>query len=138
MLVFTTFSESLARDLRKAAGKNSIDEVISLLDKGADPNHPLYWSEEEEEWPPLLNACLKRNLVMVKVLVQRGADVNKGGEEQNWTPLHVACAVGFKEGVDYLITEAGCKVGKLTCLLTCNYSLKLISSQTLTICSTIK
>ena len=138
MLVSTTFSESLAQDLRKAVSNNSIDEVISLLDKGADPNHPLYWSEEEQTWPPLLYACLDRNLEMVKVLVQRGADVNKGGGKPNWTPLHGACIFGFKEGMEYLISEARCKVGKFTCLMKCNYSLKLISSQTLTICSTIK
>lgn len=116
MLVPTTFSEKLADNLWKAIKSGSIDEVISLLDEGADPNHQLYWSEEwisEEKWTPLFIACcIQKNLELVKVLVQRGAAVDKGCGEANFTPLHGACIAGFKKGVEYLIMEAGCKVGK--------------------------
>ena len=110
MLVPTTFSKKLADDLWKAVYSGSIDEVISLLDKGADPNHQLWTSGEKP--PPLLIACIKCNLEMVKVLVQRGTDVEKTSGSENLTPLHRACFMGFKEGVEYLIMEARCKVGE--------------------------
>ena len=115
MLVPTTLSERLADNLLKAVDRGSIDEVISLLDKGADTNHQLYWSEEwisKRRWPPLFTACSKHNLEMVKVLVNRGADVDKGCGKQNWTPLHGVCLAGFKEGVKHLIMEARCQVGE--------------------------
>ena len=119
----TTFSERLADDLLKAVDNNSIDEVISLLDKGADPNHQLYWSEKwirKRKWPPLFTACcFKRNVKMVKVLVKRGADVDKGCGKEHFAPLHGACLVDFKEGVEYLIMEARCKVGESIYPLVC-------------------
>ena len=130
MLVSTTFSVRLAENLWEAVNNNSIDEVKSLLDKGADPNHELYRKEEwisERGWPPLLLACITNNLEMVKVLVQRGSDIEKGDALQNLTPLHGACVMGSKELVEYLVKEAGCKVGKFSYPpLSHNYSLKLL------------
>ena len=142
MLVPTTFSERLANDLLKAVDSGSIDEVISLLDKRADPNHQLYWSEEwisKRRLSPLLTACSNHNLEMVKVLIQRGADVDKTCGSKNLTPLHVACLVGFKEGVEYLIVEARSKVGELIYPLNDIHAIKpftKIISPTLTICTT--
>ena len=117
MLLPTNVSERLACDLWKAVDNDSVHEVMSLLDKGADPNHQLYWSKEwisEGKWPPLFTACcIKYNLEMAQVLVQRGADVDKGCGEENWTLLHGVCEIGFEEAIEYLITEANCKIGKL-------------------------
>ena len=98
-----------------------VDRVRTLLQQGADPNHPVYWSKqwydrEYGEWterqPPLHTACENGMLQMAKLLVQHGADINKGDGENSQAPLHRACVGGNREVVDYLIREAGCKVGE--------------------------
>ena len=88
--------------------------MSSLLEKGADPNHSLYWNNE---WgwrgPPLHNACENGKVQIVRLLVVRGgADVNRGGGLFNWSPLHSACRRGYKDLVKYLIEEAKCNVGE--------------------------
>ena len=87
-----------------------------MLGQGADPDHQLYWSRE---WtgsfgdPPLHTASSKGNVSIVKMLIEAGADVDRCGGVVDHTPLHCACVGGSKEVVDYLIREAGCKVGEL-------------------------
>ena len=63
--------------------------------------------------PPLHTASLKGNVSIVKMLIEAGADVDRCGGVLDYTPLHSACEGGHKEVVDYLIREAGCKVGEL-------------------------
>ena len=91
--------------------------VRSLLGQGANPDHQLYWSDE---WynnpplhPPLHIACVKGYVSIVKMLIEAGADVDRRSGVFNYTPLHNACVGGHKEVMDYLIREAGCKVGEL-------------------------
>ena len=116
----TTYSEKLADDLWEAVEKGDADQVQSLLDKGADPNHELYWREEwmsrkSDRWtvksPPLHTACHNGNLEIVKLLVQRRASVNTGDGRFHWTPLHRACSKGHQQIVEYLIMEAKCDAG---------------------------
>ena len=89
--------------------------MTSLLEKGANPNHSVYWSDEWK-WrdPPLHNACIIGKLQIVRLLVARGgADVNRGGGGlYNCSPLHYACREGYKDLVKYLIEEAKCDVGE--------------------------
>ena len=42
----------------------------------------------------LLQAVLDDNLVMVRLLIQHGAKINKK-DEDGWTPLHAAAANGL-------------------------------------------
>ena len=99
-----------------------VDRVRALLQQGADPNHPVYWTEAWRDRklqggsarnPPLRTACWLGMLEIAKLLVQHGADIDRGSGRSNATPLHLACFKGHKEVVDYLIREAGCKVGEL-------------------------
>ena len=64
--------------------------------------------------PPLHNACENGKVQIVRLLVVRGgADVNRGGGGfNNRSPLHLACRVGYKDLVKYLIEEAKCNVGE--------------------------
>ena len=113
---------TLYDDLWVAVADGDVDRVRTLLQGGADPNHPVYlteqwWSKEYGEWtqrtPPLHTACEKSVLQMVKLLVQHGADIDGVEGRNGQTPLHRACYGGQKEVVVYLTREAGCKVGEL-------------------------
>ena len=105
MIMHTSYSERLARDLWNAVYSygDSVDGVQSLLDKGADPNHELYWSEEWMRWkwlPPLHTACEDGYLEKVKVLIERGANTDKADSIFNLTPLQRACLKGQKQVVE--------------------------------------
>ena len=97
----------------KAVDDGDVKTVQSLLGQGVDPDHQLYWTSSFiNNDPPLHTASLKGNVSIVKMLIEAGADVDRCGVF-DCTPLHNACAGGNKEVVDYLIREAGCKVGEL-------------------------
>ena len=100
----------------KAVKDGDVESVRSLLGQGADPDHQLYWSGEWTgpfNFPPLHTASSKGNVSIVKMITEAGADVDRYGGVSNYTPLYCACKGGSKEVVDYLIREAGCKVGEL-------------------------
>ena len=50
---------------------------------------------------PLMLAALKGQLALVRLLVERNADVNKPG----WTPLHYAATGGHTEVIEYLLAQ---------------------------------
>ncbi len=102
--------QKLAKDLWEAINSDDVIKVRSLLGRGADPNHQLYWSGEwRYKDPPLHRACWWGHLEIVKTLVTR---IDKGGGSDNMTLLHYACLGGHKEMVEYLIQELGCSTGK--------------------------
>ena len=107
------YSERLARELGKAVNDGDVETVRSLLGQGANPDHQLYWSDEWFLDPPLHAASLQGNVSIVKMLIEAGADVERYGGLVDSKPLRYACERGHKEVVDYLIREAGCKVGEL-------------------------
>ena len=109
------YSKKLARKLWKAVWDDDINKVKDLLQQGANSNHKLYWTKEWSQCkdPPLHTACWKGNLEIVKMLLNNGAGIDKGGGEYNRIPLHFASGAGHLHLVDYLIREAGCRVGKL-------------------------
>ena len=77
------YSERLAEDLWQAVVYDSAYLVEGLLEQGADPNHPLYWSESLTGWQPkspLHTACENCNLKIVKLLHNAGADINNKGD----------------------------------------------------------
>ena len=89
-----------------------------LLGLGADPSHQLYWSEgwttKRFAYPPLHVACMKGSIEIAKMLVNAGADVNRCEPYSSKTPLHFACEEAHQQMVDYLIREAGYKVGEFS------------------------
>jgi len=65
-------------------GKSSFEVVKRLLANGANPN-----SVSMEGWTPLLAACSRSHLHVIRLLIDAGADIghrNNRGE----TPLHIA------------------------------------------------
>ncbi len=95
--------------LNHAANTLNFDMVRALLAAGADPNHPV---EEEVMnalwWAVSLDA---KSLDMCKLLVEHGADVN-GGMDDEETALHNAVALGTVEVIDFLL-KAGAAVDGL-------------------------
>ena len=105
--------KTLAKDLWEAVHTDEdVIKVRSLLGHGACPNHPLYWSVEWDELPPLHWACLMGLMAIMRTLVTHGARTDKGGGRDNRLPFHYACEGGHKEVVAYLIHEVRCSTGK--------------------------
>ncbi|XP_036672264.3 protein phosphatase 1 regulatory subunit 12B isoform X21 [Drosophila suzukii] len=73
------------------------DEVIQLLDQGADIN-----TANVDGLTALHQACIDDNLDMVEFLVERGADINRQDNE-GWTPLHATASCGFVSIARYLV-----------------------------------
>ena len=73
------------------------DVVRLLLERGSDPNS----SHDEGSGPPLLPAAMSGDPLVVKALLEYGADVHLRDESWGWTPLHVAVSAmtaGYAKG----------------------------------------
>jgi len=71
--------------LVRAARQGSYDAAVALLDGGADPNlYDSVWTRPG--WSPLMNAVHKSQSRIVKLLIDRGADVNARAADGT-TPL---------------------------------------------------
>lgn len=117
-------------DFFSAVRRDDAAQVVALLQRGFDPNtrdpsgqHALYLAVREPsaavarallQWPqtdadarnvqeetPLMLACLKGQLDIVKLLLARDADVNKTG----WAPLHYAATGGHTEIMQLLLDQ---------------------------------
>jgi ankyrin repeat protein len=71
--------------------KDLFKQGLPLNFKGVFPRNVLH------------NACKYKNLEMVKLFLEKGADVNDK-DNDGWTPLHYACESGHFEIVKYLIS----------------------------------
>lgn len=71
--------------LTKAVNKDDIDEVARLLRNGGDPN------EKQLGISVLMNACNVGNTSIVKLLLEKGAEVNSH-DWDGMTPLMMAVA----------------------------------------------
>ncbi|XP_062506502.1 death-associated protein kinase 1-like isoform X3 [Corticium candelabrum] len=95
---------TLNSQLVVAVRNNEGDEVDRLLILGASPNAC------DDGWPVLLDACNRRSYSVCKLLVERGADVNKSTLGR--TVLMWVAKYGNDEMVDFLLSsnaDAGMK-----------------------------
>jgi ankyrin repeat protein len=67
--------------------------------------------EDEDKRTPLMHAVLAEDAdpSVVRMLIERGAEVNAADRDQRWTPLHFAARDGNTAIVDALL-EAGASV----------------------------
>jgi uncharacterized protein YecT (DUF1311 family) len=93
----TPYSEVNTK-LLKAAKKGSLEEVKTLLEKGADVNA----KDQGDYLTVLMYAALSGNLELVKHLVNRGADVNARDKDDK-TALMTAAAKGDLEAARFLL-----------------------------------
>jgi len=99
---------ALGQKMLKAAESNNMQEVVRLVEAGADPDSGAY-DPEKDDWyltgdihnTALHFAALNNNLEMLKYLMTNGASIssNRGG----LTPLFFAAGSGDIEMVRYLI-----------------------------------
>ncbi len=85
-------------------------EIIQTLHAfGFDIN-----GDSDEGGTPLMASVLKNNILIVKYLVELGADVNQTDDSQWFTALMQASASGYREIFDYLEPLSSPEVIKLT------------------------
>ena len=83
-------SDHLAEQLYYACGRlYNITNIRRYLDEGVDPNHSWY-SRVFNGSTPLHFACYCNNPEAVKLLLERGADVEAIDRRDGHTPLHDA------------------------------------------------
>ena len=83
--------------LIEAAANGDLDEVMELVEKGADVN-----ARDKDGWTPLHHAAANGHLDIVKFLVENGADVDAEANDGS-TPLHVAAFFGHLDVVKFLV-----------------------------------
>jgi Ankyrin repeats (3 copies) len=93
--------------IHRAAGRGDVDTANRLLE--ADPS--LIHDRNELQNEPLHEACWAKHLNMVRLLIERGADVNSRGDFGE-TPLHYAVRDAGTESIPIvaLLLEAGADV----------------------------
>ncbi|XP_041110228.1 protein phosphatase 1 regulatory subunit 12A-like isoform X8 [Polyodon spathula] len=87
-----------------ACSSGDSDEVLKLLDRGADINYA-----NVDGLTALHQACIDDNIEMVTFLVENGASINQPDNE-GWIPLHAAASCGYLDIAEYLIRQ-GADVG---------------------------
>lgn len=72
--------------LHESAQNSRVDCVKYLLDEvGLHPD-----CLKQADWTPLMLSCTKNNLDIVKLLVNKGADLSLKNKD-GWTAFHIAC-----------------------------------------------
>ena len=93
----------LNNGLLYASQEGNLEEVKSLLDRGANVN-----AEGVYKWTPLHRAALNGHTEVARLLIDRGANVNaENGAKQ--PPLHKAALNGHRE-VAKLLIDRGARV----------------------------
>ena len=96
--------KNLNEQLIEAIINNGIDEVLELIEKGADIKTRSQWGKT-----PLHYACSYGRTELVLKLIEKGADI---GASDKWgqTSLHTACVYGNSE-LALMLIEKGADVG---------------------------
>ena len=82
-----------------AAGKNHLDVVRVLLERGADPNRP-----DPAGWTPLIHATyFGSSLELISLLIEKGANLN-AQNDRGVTALYLAAAGGHEAYVKHLLS----------------------------------
>ena len=100
LLAGVAVADEKADEFLAAARKGDVAKVKSMLDGGVDVN-----TRSQYGATALSFACDRGNLDLVKLLIERGADVNAADTFYNATPLTWAADKGFVEIVRLLLDK---------------------------------
>lgn len=92
--------------LYNAIVNDSLAEVTKLLNEGADANYVIIDANQGTKISMLIAAVKKKNLAMVKALVEHKADVNFRDASDSQAIIYAAAA-GSKDMVEFLYTNGG-------------------------------
>ena len=88
--------------------------VEILLERGADPNEPTVWGNQEGLMAPplfwavrLMGSCCSDLKSVANILIAKRESPNDGLQSTNMTPLHVAAMAGNQEMTHKLIEADG-------------------------------
>lgn len=100
LMIFIGETTSLAAppDLLDAARKGDLKRIQKLLDSGADINQ-----RDNTGFTALHWAAMTNKQDVVKLLIQKKADINAREFQYQLSPLDVARSRGFKDMVELLI-----------------------------------
>lgn len=99
LLLLTSFM-SYSQKLFKAYLKNDIAKIEQLLDNGTDPN-----IKNKDGVTVLFWAAGDNKLQLIKLLVEKGADVDILNGTGNMTAFFVACGENSYESAKYLLSK---------------------------------
>ena len=94
ILLTSCADDTPVRGLIEAAGNGDVDRMLLLINDGANVNGVAL-----DGWTPLTRAADAGQMDAVKLLLARGADINRGIV----TPLHFAAVRGHLELAKYLV-----------------------------------
>jgi len=93
----------LDQALFDAAAEGRLEEIRSLLDRGANIN-----AVDTANWTPLHLASINGHHQCVELLLDRGANIN-AVDKYNYTPLHYASVNGHHQCIELLIDRGADK-----------------------------
>lgn len=97
----------LGEDLYHASVHNKIIKICRLLTAGADVNYLRRWMDQGRllSATPLIQASSRGHVDAVRVLISRGADVNKQEPCNGWAALHAAAHFGHVPVIGLLVSK---------------------------------
>src|SRR5262249_42810315 len=112
LLTFLNFgyAQNQSEEFLAAARKSDVAAVKAMLDKGVDVNSKNHYGATA-----LSYACDRGSVEMVRLLIERGADVNVQDTFYRATPLTWAAGKGYVEIVNLLL-DKGAKTKELALL----------------------
>lgn len=90
-----------------AVNNGKVKIVKKYLDQGVNVNEKYF------AWSPLQMAAIKGQLEVVKMLVEKGADLEYKHPATKMTPLHMAASEGYEDIVKYLLSKGANPNAKL-------------------------
>ena len=100
-------ASELGEALVYASRDNMIVDICRLLTQGADVNYVHRWMHEGKEvsTTPLIQAALNGHADAIRVLISRGAEVNKPEPSDGNTALHAAAQEGHLLVIELLMSK---------------------------------
>lgn len=112
LTVFRCFRMDLEKErdesFEHAIEVGDLDLVKKLLEEGKSLN-----TYNKNDWTPLFTAVTKENEELIRLFLEKGADVNFGNRYNFGAPLHQASAIGRCDFVKLLL-ENGADVNKVS------------------------